>query len=221
MQVNYFVDELKNNSVSFTFERGYENFKAYYNGKHIGDVSGGVPALRHGKSFETEQGDKISVLLKVKEKSQFLVEFNGIPVPSSPEYPAKKLKTAAIWSLVLGIFAVITFIAFVSIYPFTLNIPLIYIDLIIAVIYISCFFGIKRYVSIALYTPLALSSLFLLYFWIDPFGIYTGIFKLNLGVIIRLIAIYIFARSIKPMNQMQEIRRRLNFNKEAEIIDNI
>jgi hypothetical protein len=224
MQVDFFVDEVKKNSVSFTFERGYRDFKAYFNGKHIGDIEGGIPSMKKGKIFETENGDKISVKLKIKEKSYFLVEFNDIPIPSSPEYPAKRLKKAAAWSLTLGILGLLGFTFLVIQTPFVLSYPIVYIDVIIPLTYILCFFGIRKYIPIALYAPIVLTSLILLYTWTDPFEIHTDrglIAKINLSVILNIIGLIVMTRSIKPMKQIQEIRRRLAFDKNKDIIDNL
>lgn len=216
-----YLDELKENQVVFRFERGYKRFQTYYNKEFLGEVSG-LATLKKGMEYETSDGHTISVKISTgnDKKSFFDVEYNGIPVPTSPRYPMKVLKRAGNWVLAFSIIILLFVVPVVIQFPAVLSVPLFYIIPGIACALIALSIMIKKLSAPALYISIVLFSIELLLTFTNTieFLRFTGILHW-LGIILKAGALFTLIKAIKPMKQMQVIKRRMQGKMSGDVID--
>ncbi len=219
-QMTLYVDEFKENSVSFTFEGAYKNFKVYYNEEHIGNVPGGFNELKKGIEFTASEGDKITLKLKSSGSStRMAVAYNGIPIPSTPEYPANKIKTAARWVLGVAIVFFLLGVLTIIYIPELLNYWQGYLIPGLGAMLAAFSVGIKRYNFAALIVPLVLFIGHVIGMGLGPIEFRAGLFRINLFTIIETIAIIQMIRAIKPMSQMQAVKNRLKQKDRDDLLD--
>ncbi len=214
-----YVDELKENHVSFRFERGYKKFQTFYNGKFLGEMNG-LSELQSGADYVSEDGNKIHVRLDKDRsgKSYFEVEYNSVPAPISPRYPVKTLKRASNWVLAFAIIStLIASLLIYLLYPRILETFYGYVYPVIAITLFYCFFGIRKYDRTSLFIAIIILSLDLLHKVV--LQIYLDTFDSGLFELLEIIALVTLFKAIKPMNQMQEIKRRLQGKMSEDIID--